>query len=164
MFTKIYLALLGISILVILTITFLCYSQLQSMGFAPTQIVEYFESYDGFYKTALWISSIALLILGNVILWMSKKSWALWVTFVYFAAFILLDMWWLGDLLVAYKKQNNLLSGSFQFGGIFAALMVVIVGIGIFFNQFIVLRLHEKMFNKPVEETEIVPTETENVE
>lgn len=164
MFTKIYLALLGISLLVILTITFLCYSQLQSIGFAPTQIVENFESYDGFYKTVLWISAIVLLILGNVILWTSRRSWALWVSFAYFAAFILLDMWWLGDLLFGYKKQNNLLNGSFQFGGIFAAMMVVIVGIGVFFNQFIVLRLHDKMFNKPVEETEIVATEPENVE
>lgn len=164
MFTKIYLALLGISLLVIVTLTFLCYSQLQSIGFAPTQIVENFESYDGFYKTVLWISSIALLILANIILWTSRRSWALWITFVYFAAFILLDMWWLGDLLFSYKKQNNLLSGSFQFGGFFAALMVVIVGIGVFFNQFIVLRLHDKMFNKPVEETEIVVAEPENVE
>lgn len=164
MFTKIYLALLGISLLVILTLTFLCYSQLQSIGFAPTQIVENFESYDGFYKTVLWISSIALLILANIILWTSQRSWALWITFVYFAAFILLDMWWLGDLLFSYKKQNNLLSGSFQFGGFFAALLVVIVGIGVFFNQFIVLRLHDKMFNKTPEETEIVVAQPENVE
>lgn len=164
MFTKIYLALLGISLLVISTITFLCYSQLQSIGFAPTQIAENFESYDGFYKTALWISSIALLILANVILWTSRRSWALWVTFAYFAAFILLDMWWLGDLLLSYKKQNNLWNGSFQFGGIFAAMMVVVIGIGVFFNQFIVFRLHDKMFNKPTEEAEIVAPETENVE
>ncbi|NJM53053.1 MAG: hypothetical protein HC846_06450 [Blastocatellia bacterium] len=98
--------------------------------------------------------------MANIILWTNRKSWALWLTFGYFAVFILLDMWWLGDSLVAFKKQNNLWSGGFQVGGIFAALLVVVVGIGVFFNQFLVLRLHDKMFNKPQEQAEILDKET----
>ena len=159
MFTKIYLALFATAFLVILTVTFLAYSQLQSIGFPSPQIVENFEYYDVLFKTILWISSLALLVLANVILWTNRKSWALWLTFGYFAVFILLNMWWLGDSLAFYKKQNNLSSGSFQIGGIFAAMLVVVVGIGVFFNQFIVFRLHEKMFNKPHEETEIISEE-----
>ena len=162
MFTKIYLVLFVVALLVIATITFLAYTQLQSVGFPPPQIVERFEGYESIFKTVLWISSVVLLILANVILWTTRKSWALWVTFAYFAVFILLDMWWLGDSLVAYKKQNNLFNGSFQVGGIFAAFMVVIVGIGIFFNQFIALRLNDKMFNKSVEATEEVAKPEEN--
>lgn len=156
MFTKIYLALFTVALLVIATVTFLAYSQLQSIGFPPPQIVERFEGYDSIYKTFLWISSVVLLVLGNVILWTNRKSWALWVTFAYFAVFILLNLWWLGDSLVAYQKQNNIGNGSFQAGGIFAAFLVVIVGIGVFFNQFILLRINDKMYNKPVEETEAI--------
>lgn len=154
MFTKIYLAIFAVAFLVMLTVTILAYTQLQSFGFPPPQIVQNFEYYDGLLKTILWISSILLLVLANVILWTSRKSWALWVTFAYFAVFILLDMWWLADSRVFYQKQNGLFDGSFQVGGIFAAFLVVIVGIGVFFNQFLVLRLHDKMFQKPVEEVE----------
>lgn len=164
MFTKIYFALFAVAVLVICFFTFLSYTQLQSFGFPPPQIVENFDYYDGLMKTILWISSLVLLVLANVILWTSRKSWALWLTFGYFAVFILLNMWWLGDALVAFKKQNNLWNGSFQAGGIFAAIMVVVVGIGVFFNQFLVLRLNDKMFNKPQEQTKNISVETKETE
>jgi hypothetical protein len=158
MLSKIYLALFAVAVLVILTVTFLTYTQLQSIGFPPPQIVENFSFYDSLLKTILWISSVILLILANVILWTNRTSWALWLTFGYFAVFILLNMWWLGDSLHFYKKQQGLSEGSFQLGGIFAALMVVIVGIGVFFNQFIVYRLHDKMFNKTQDISEVKET------
>ncbi|MEK7724205.1 MAG: hypothetical protein AAB336_07655 [Acidobacteriota bacterium] len=160
MFTKIYLALFVVALLVILTVTFLTYSQLQSVGFPPLTIIDNFQFYDSWHKTILWISSIALLVLANVILWTSRRSWALWLTFVYFGVFILLNMWWLSDAFIAYSKRNNLWNGSFNAGGLFAAFFVVVVGIGIFFNQFIVIRLHDKMFNQQKD----VPETVESVE
>jgi hypothetical protein len=163
MFTKIYLALLVISLLVISTVAFLTYSQLQSIGFPPLTIIDNFQFYDSWFKNILWISSVVLLVLANVILWTQRRAWALWVTFGYFAVFVLLNMWWLADAFVAYTKRNDLWNGSFNAGGIFAAFFVVVVGVGIFFNQFIVFRLHDKMFNQPkeiAETTEAVDTET----
>lgn len=164
MFTKIYLALFAVAFLVMLTITFLTYSQLQSIGFPPLTIIDNFQFYDSWYKTLLWITSIALLVLANIILWKNKKSWTLWLTFAYFAVFVLLNMWWLSDAFISYTKRNDLWNGSFNVGGIFAAFFVVVVGIGVFFNQFIVFRLHDKMYNKPQEQSENIGAEVEKTD
>lgn len=156
MINKIFLAVIAIAAIVMAVLTFLTYSQLQSNGFAPDRIVQNFEYYDTIHKTALWISSLTLLVLANIILWTYRKSWALWSTFAFFAVFILLNMWWFGDSLVDYKKTNNLLNGSFNIGGIIGAVFVVVVGIGIFFNQFLVLRMRDKMFDKPQDNVETI--------
>lgn len=149
MLNKIYLVIFAVALLIMSFFTFMCYSQLQSIGFAPAQIVQNFESYNGLYKLIHLISSLVLLVISNIILWSYRRSWSLWVTFGFFAIFLLVDYWWLGDLLVAYQKANNLWQGSFYIGGLFAAIFCVIIGIGIFFNQFLVLRMRDKMFDKP---------------
>lgn len=160
MLNKIYLALLLIAILVMSVLTFLCYSQLQSIGFAPTQIVQNFDYYDSLHKSILWISSLALLILANIILWTNRKSWALWTSFAYFVVFILLNTWWLSESVGAYKKLNNLPESGIIITGLFGALLCVVIGIGIFFNQFIAIKMRDKIFDKPVEQSEPVPEET----
>lgn len=159
MFNKIYLAVFFVALLVMVSLTIFAYTQLQSIGFPPIQIVQNFESYDFIHKTALWISSLILLVLANIILWTYRKSWSLWLTFGYFAVFLLLNFWWLGESLVSYKKANNLWDGGFSIGGLVAAIFCVVVGIGIFFNQFLVLRMRDKMFDKPTAEISTISIE-----
>ena len=171
MFNKIYFAVLAIAVLVVGFLTFMSYSQLQSVGFAPTQIVENFLSYNNITQLSLWISSLTLLVLANVIIWTYRRSWALWTTFVFFALFLMLNYWWLGDLLVNYRMKNNIWDGGFYVGGIIAAVFCIVIAVGIFFNQFIVLRMRDKMFDQPtreipstvVEKTEEAKEEIENV-
>lgn len=165
MLNKIFAALLGISIVTMAILTFLPYNQLQSIGFAPAQIVESFNYYENIHWLTLLFSSAILLIFANVILWITQKSWALSATFIYFAVTILVNTWWLTELLAKYQAEHNLqTAGLISKNGIFGAILCVVVGIGVFFDQFLVLRLREKMYPKPlpadVDQNEIAVEET----
>lgn len=166
MINKIFLLLFAISVLLLSTVTYLTYSQLQSNGFAPLQIISNFQFYDSWNKTLLWITSVVLLLAANLILWKNRSSWALWMSFGFFSVFVLLNMWWLSSAFINYTKDNDLSNGSFNVGGIFAAFFVVVVGIGVYFNQFIVFRLHDKMFQKQENDnhTENIETEKQTTE
>ncbi len=167
MLNKIFLGLLAVAILMMAALSFLTNSQLTSIGFPPPQIVETFRSYENLHWLAMWISSLVLLVLANVIMWTNRKSWALWLTFVFFAAFIMVNTWWLTENLSAYQTSNKLdTGGMLSKNGVFGAVFVVATGIGIFFNQFIVFRLRDKMFGqstKPVEEQVVEETISEDV-
>ncbi len=158
MINKIFLALLIVAILVTGAFVFASNNWLYSIG-KPEDAVANYEFYSSLGWKFLWISSLVLVVIANVILWTERKSWALWATFGYFAVFILLNTWWLSENLSAFKKQNLLAESGYLFNGIVGAILCIVVGIGIFFNQFIVLRLRDKMFDKPTEQTEIVATE-----
>ena len=160
MFNKIFLALFAVAIIGMGILTYVANSWLDRTGFAPTVIVNTFDYWNTLYWSSLWISSLVLLILANVVLWTYRKSWAIWLTFIFFAGFLMVNTWWLSDAILGYKKANNLWDGSFSISGIFGAFLVLIVGIGIFFNQFLVLRLSQKMFGTPTEKTETI-AETE---
>jgi hypothetical protein len=159
MFNKIFFGLFISAVLVMGIMAVLAYFQLASIGFGPAQIVENFLAYDRIYKTVLWISSLILLVMANVILWTTRKAWALWLTFAYFAVFIMLNMWWLGEVLADFNTRNNLTDGGFQLGGLVGAILVIVIGAGVFFNQFLVLRMQERLYPQP---TETSATETES--
>lgn len=160
MLNKIFLAVYALTFIGLVALTFLAYSQLQSIGFAPATIAENFKSYSGFHWTYLWIASIVLLIFANVIIWTSRKAWALWLTFIFFGVSILANMWWLNSQLFSYKKQNGLWEGGFDLSLIGASFFIIIAGIGIFFDQFITFRLRDKMFSK----SEVVVTKEQPVD
>lgn len=158
MLNKIFLAFFVLALIGLAALTFLANSQLQSIGFAPATVVENFNSYFGFHWTYFWITSVVLLIFANVIMWTTRKAWPLWLTFVFFSVSMLSSMWWLSSQLFSYKKQNGLWQGGFDLNLIGAAFFIIIAGIGIFFNQFITLRLRDKMFSnnenaKPTEQS-----------
>jgi hypothetical protein len=162
MINKIFLALLGVAVLMMVVLTFLALSQLKSIGFPPVQIVQNFAGYESLHWTLLWISAIVLLILGNVILWTNQKEWALWSSFLFFAVFIMVNTWWLTESVANYQKANSLDTGGIlSKNGIFGVVLAIVGGVAVFFDQFIVLRLRDKMYQKPVEEAETKPDETE---
>lgn len=166
MLNKIFLGVFALAIIGLAILSFLSYNQLQSIGFAPANIVENFNSYHGIHWIYLWIASIVLLVFANVIMWTNRKAFALWLTFVFFAVSILVNMWWLSNLLFNYKKQNGLWEGGFNASIIGAAFFIIIAGIGVFFNQFLTFRLRDKMFNKAEaakpQETDLPQNEPEN--
>lgn len=155
MLNKIFLILFAVAILFMAVLSYLTVAQLNSIGFPPPQIVEYFRSYESLHWLSVWISSLFLLILANVILWTNRSSWALWITLLFFAAFIMVNTWWLTETLGSYQKSHNLETGGIlSKNGIFGAIFCIVGGIGIFFNQYIVLRMRDKMFDKPSETVE----------
>lgn len=163
MLNKIFLILLAVSVVVMSVLVFFCHSWLSSVD-KPSSVADNLDFYAGLAGTFLWISSLALLVFANVVLWKSRSVWSLWAAFCYFAVFTLLTTFWLGDQIFAYKKANGLTEG-FTVLGLFGAILCVVVGIGVFFDQFIVLRMRDKLYNKPqetpVEETDVIETESD---
>lgn len=157
MWTKIFLIFFAVALAAMGVLTFLSYAQLQSIGFAPGDIAKSFLSYAGIYWTGLWIFSLALLILANVVLWRSRRAWALWLAFLFFSIFVMVRTWWLNEVYVSYAKQNNLTPESLFGYGILGVLLCVVVAVGIFFDQFLVLRMKDRVqgVDKPAEEVTV---------
>lgn len=146
MLNKIFLLALAIGSIIMCALTYLVYSQLKHIGFASTQIAADYKIYENYFLEFLWFSSAVFLILGNIILWSKRKSWGVWATLLYFGLFFLLQGWWLGNEFYAYKVANNLPVGGFYGGGLFSTIIVVVAAVGIFFDQFLVLRLRDRLY------------------
>ena len=164
MLNKIFLLILAISIIAMSALTFFSYTWLQSVD-KPANVAANFDFYSGFALTFLWISSLVMLILANVLLWTNRSIWSLWTTFLYFAVFVLLNIFWLSELFFAYKKVNGLTAGAFSLTGIFGAILCIVVGVGVFFDQFIVTKLRDKTIGKPqeiaVEDSQVIEAESD---
>ena len=162
MLNKIYFILLAASLLVMAFFTYYSWSWLQSIG-SPRAVVENFNFHSELSWVFLWVSSVILLVFGNAVHWTYRRSWPMWVAAGYFAAFVLIKYFWLDRAYLTYRKTHGLFEGSFDLGPFFAVVLcLVAVGI-VFFDQFIVSRLAEKMHPKPLPAAveESVP-ETEN--
>jgi hypothetical protein len=157
MLNKIYFTVLGVAILVMCFFTFYANSWLGSIG-NPKDALEGYYYYAGLGSTFLWISSAVLLILANVILWTTQRVWAMWTTLAYFAIFVILRAFWLEK--ARYNFQN---SDALFFTPIVGVILIIVAGAIIFFNQFLNLRLHEKMYPpKPTDEDLQVVENEEN--
>lgn len=150
MLNKIYPVALAVAIVIMGVLTYLAYSQLQSTGFAPTVIAANYLEYSAYYQQFLWLSSAILLILANILLWKEQKSWALWVTLGFFALFVLLNGWWLNGIFADYKRDNFPPDANFSAAGLFSTIICIIAAVAVFFDQYIVLRMRERMY--PVKE------------
>ena len=145
MWNKIFIILAAVAVLAMLALTFLSYSQLQHIGFAPKDLAEGFRFYADVYWKFLFVSTLILLILSNVILWLSRKSWPLWSTFLFFAVFVVVQTWWLGKLLNDYQTANRLDNGSFYGQYFTGALLCITAGVIFFFDQFLILRMRDRI-------------------
>jgi hypothetical protein len=94
----------------------------------------------------LWISTALLLILGNVILWKTRRAWALWATFIYFAVFVIVQKFWLAQTLFHYRQENRLTDDFLSLSPFLAVTFIVLMVIVVFFDQYIVKRMHDKMY------------------
>ncbi len=145
MWSKIYLVILAIAIVVMAFFTFYSWSWLQSIGL-PAAAVAGYEYHAGLAWPALWVLTIALLVLGDAILWVSGRAWAMWVTFIYFSVFVIIRYFWLDQAFFQFKKTHGLFDGSFSIAPLMAVILVVLMAAIVFFDQFIVLRLRAKTY------------------
>lgn len=156
MWNKIYFAVLFAALPVMSFFMLYAYSWLQSIG-SPADAFAGYQYYAGLSSTFLWLSTAVLLILANVLLWNTRRAWALWVTFVYFSVFVILRTFWLEK-----ARYNFQQSDSFFFTPFVGVILIIAFGAIVFFNQFLNLRLHEKMY--PPRETPERSEVTENEE
>lgn len=158
MWNKIYTGALGISFLLTAGLIYYSYTWLQSIA-APQNVVQNYENYSHNGWIFLWISSAVLLILANVVLWTTGNAWAMWATFVYFAIFILAQTFWLDQSFLHYRQQNNLTNSTFSLGIFSGVLFAGLAGVIVFFDQYIVKRMRDKMFQ--TQKVSDVPTDVD---
>ncbi len=144
MWNKIYLGCLAVSALVLGVLMYLSFDWLKSIG-SPATVVEKYNYYSNLNWVFLWISTLILLAVGNVVFWKMRKSWALWTTFLYFVFFIVLQTFWLERSFFQFK-QEKLGSDGFLFSPFFGIALIILAAIIVFFDQFLVKRLSDKMF------------------
>lgn len=158
MFAKIYLALLVASAAVMTFFTCYSCSWLKSVG-APAAAIAGYDYHAGYGWTFLWLSTVTLLFLGNAVLWASGKAWAMWLTVIYFVAFVVLRAFWLDPAASQFRTANGLSTDALGIGPIFAAVLILLVAAIAFFDQFIIIRLRAKTFGTPPAADEPVPAD-----
>lgn len=164
MWNKVYLVVLAIFLLPMIILTYYTGSWLESVD-APRAVAENYEYFANISRTFLWISTIVLLIIGNVVLWMTGKAWALWTTFLYFALFVVVRYFWLDRTFDQYQQSNGLARNAISVEPLIAVVLCALAAAVVFFNQYLVKRMHEKMYplNEVSESENAVNTETDQV-
>jgi hypothetical protein len=157
MWTKIYLALLALSLGVMAFFTFYSLSWLQSIG-DPRAAAAGFDYHSTASWPFLWISAIALLIIGNAVLWTARLSWAMWLSFVYIAAFIAIKFFWLDQAFSTFQTTHGLTASGISFGPFFAVMMIVVLAAIVIFNQFFAVRMYEKIYTSKTNAVDPEPT------
>lgn len=152
MWNKVYLAAFAILLLPMVFLSYYSGSWLNSIG-APQTVVENYHYYSNLSWNYLWISTIILMILGNVLLWKTRKSWGLWITFLYFAFFIIVRYFWLDQLFDQYQQSKGLAQAGISVEPLIGVVLCVLAAIIVFFDQFLVKRLYDKT-NVPLNNTD----------
>lgn len=141
MFSKIYLAALGLSITVMAFFTYYSWSWLQSIG-QPAPAIAGYEYHSNLAWITLWITTAVLLLIGNAMLWTTRNAWAMWLTFVYFAVFVVIKYFWLARESVRFSET----APSFSAGPIIGVGLIIALAAVVFVDQFLVVRLLAKMY------------------
>lgn len=152
MWNKIYLITLAAAILAMGVLLYLPFSWLQSIG-APATIRDNYLYYSNISWMFLLASSLILLIAGNVVLWKTRRSWAMWTTLLFFAVFMVAQTFWLENSFFRFKQENNFTSGAVSWSPISGAILIALAAVIVFFDQYLVKRLLDKTYPlmQPVE-------------
>ena len=158
MWNKVYFVILAAAVLAMCILLYLPYSWLQSVT-APRDVEAHYKFYANISWMFLLISTLVLLVLGNVLLWVTRRSWAMWATFLYFAVFMIAQTFWLENSFFRYKQANNLESGLVSWSPVVGVVLIALTAVIVFFDQYLVKRMHDKMY-PPAQPLESLPEET----
>ena len=153
MWNKIYLVILAAAVLATGVLLYFSYSWLQSKT-NPQDVQANYLSYSNISWTFVLISSLVLLIAANVVLWKTRRTWAAWTTLLYFAVFTIAHKFCLDQVFFNYQQANRLTENMISFGAIFGVVLIVLAAIIVFFNQYLVKRLHDKTYPAVAQPTE----------
>ena len=163
MWNKIYLVVLAIAILAMGVLLYLPYSWLQSVT-APKDVAAQYNFYSNISWMFLLFSSLVLLIAGNVVLWKTRRSWAMWTALLYFAVFMVAQTFWLDRDFFNYQQKHNLTDSLISFGALSGVILIVLAAIIVFFNQYLAKRMHVKMYPAVTQPVEALPEESSATE
>ena len=93
--TRLYISILSLFLILLTSAIFLAWSSLGAPNINDAQ-----AGYD-FYRHLVWRfgpwSALVLLVLANALAILTKGTWPLWTTLMYWCFGIFLYMWWLSD-------------------------------------------------------------------
>lgn len=144
MWNRIYLIALAVFIIPLSFLTYYSYSWLTSIG-SPRAASDGFLYHTDFAWKLLWLSTIILVVLANVVLAKYRQSWAIWTTFVYFAVFVVIRYLWLQRSYLQFSLENGFTDGGWAFGPVFAVLLCAGAAVVLFSNQLLVNRMSERL-------------------
>lgn len=161
MLVKIYLLLLAICSAILAALTYLSWGWLQSIG-APTATVEGYSSYALIAGAFLGVSSVVLLILANIILISSRRSWALWATLIYFVLFTVVRYFWLERSLFYYMRDTGMTDGMFPWSPVIGVGVCLGAASFAIIDYFVVTKVTNKVSpeDQPAEIEVIDPEES----
>ena len=145
MWSKVYLVVLAAAVIVMAFFTYYSWSWLQSIG-TPSSAIAGFEYHSALAWTTLWFSTLILLLLGNIVAWTANREWAIWTTFLYFTIFVLLRMFWLSQVFMDFKGGFDSSDLRFSAGLFFALILIILMGVIVFLDQFAVVRLRRRIY------------------
>jgi len=149
MWTKIYLGLLAVAVIVAGFFAYYAWSWLGSIG-DPRVAWEAFNYHKRGGVYFLVCSTAVLLVVGNVILWTGRNAWALWVSHVYYAVFILIFLIFLHLAGTSFCLEKGVCTNpSNLVGPLLAVGSTLALTAFIFADQFLLLRLHAKIHGRP---------------
>lgn len=148
MWNKIYLVLLVATTLTMGILLLLPNSWLGSVT-DPRNVAQNYTHYSNISWTFLLISSVFLLIVANGVLLKTGKAWAMWVSLLYFAAFMVAQTFWLEQNFFRYQQANNLTDSAFFLGSIYGVALIALAAVIVFFNQYLIKRMQAR--NLPAE-------------
>lgn len=141
MFSKIYLAALGFSLAAMAFFTYYSWSWLQSIG-QPVAAVAGYEYHSSLAWIALWVTSLILLLIGNAVLWTTRSAWALWLSLVYFAAFVIIKYFWLAREFMRFSEEPS----SFSSGPFIAVGLIILMATVVFLDTLVAVRLRARIY------------------
>ncbi len=153
MLRNIYLAVLALSAAVCGFFIYYGQTWLASIGDPQT-------AYDGFAYhhalggAALWIASGLLLLLANIILLTTRSAWAMWTTFAFFAVFTLIRYFWTGPAGFAFHQSFDPNAATYNFSVFLGVFLIVGAAVVVFFDQFLIVRILQKMYGTEPEENQ----------
>lgn len=158
MWNKIYLAGFAVLLLPMIFLSYYSGTWLSSVD-APRTVAANYEYYSNLSWTYLWISTVILMILGNVLLWKTRKAWGLWITFLYFAFFVIVKYFWLDQSFNQFQQEKGLAQSGISVEPLIGFVLCGLAAVIVFFNQFLVKRLYDK--TNPAAEPTNAPVEVD---
>lgn len=160
MLNRIFIAAIAIAFVAVGFLEFYGYTWLASIG-DPRAAYEGFRYYQSAGWAALWLSAAVLLAIANVILWSSRRAWAMWAAFGYFAFFIVIRFFATGRAGASFYRTIDPSAPGVDLSPFLGVALVALAAAIVYFDQYLVLRLLDRMY-PPAEAEPAIDGETEN--
>lgn len=158
MWNKIFPAILAAALAAAGVLIYLAHSWLQSKT-APKDVAANFLYYSNLSWMFALVASVILLIAANVVLWKTRRSWALWASLLFFAVLTIVHKFWLDRQFFDFQQTNNLTDSQFSFSALTGAILIALAAVIVFFDQYLVKRLLDKT-PPPLQPVEALPEES----